>query len=96
LVGEDDEVLWEEFEAHFKSAWKDTAKTQNTYDQLMRLTMQGYDIDTYNATFERLASTAEWEPDAKGTIARYRSGLLRFAKRCPTWTMIVWMQWLTT
>jgi hypothetical protein len=74
-VGEDDEVLWEEFEAHFKSAWKDTAKTQNVYDQLMQLTMQGYDIDTYNATFERLASAAEWEPDAKGTIARYRSSL---------------------
>jgi hypothetical protein len=35
-VGEDDKVLWEEFEAHFKSAWKDTAKTQNTYDQLIR------------------------------------------------------------
>jgi hypothetical protein len=74
-VGEDDEVLWDEFEAHFKLAWKDTAKTQNTYNKLMRLTMQNYDIDTYNATFERLASAAEWEPNAKGTIACYRSGL---------------------
>ena len=37
--------------------------------------MQGYDIDTYNATFERLAAAAEWEPDAKGTIAKYRNGL---------------------
>jgi hypothetical protein len=75
LVSENDEVLWEEFEAHFKSVWKDMAKTQNAYDKLMRLTMQGYDVDTYNATFERLTSAAEWEPDTKGTIAHYRSGL---------------------
>jgi hypothetical protein len=34
-VGEDDKILWDEFEAHFKSAWKDTAKTQNAYDKLM-------------------------------------------------------------
>jgi hypothetical protein len=26
----------------------------------------------------------------------YRSKLLRFAKRCPTWTRIVWMQLLMT
>jgi hypothetical protein len=37
--------------------------------------MQGYDSDTYNTTFEHLASAAEWEPDAKGTISHYRSGL---------------------
>jgi hypothetical protein len=37
--------------------------------------MQGYDIDTYNATFKHLMSTAEWEPDAKGTITCYQSGL---------------------
>lgn len=27
------------------------------------------------ATFERLAAAADWEPDAKGTIARYHQGL---------------------
>jgi hypothetical protein len=41
----------------------------------MKLQMKELDIDTYNATFERLASAAEWEADAKGTIARYRAGL---------------------
>jgi len=76
-VAETDEVLWSEFEANFKAAWRDTAKTQNAYDQLLKLTMQGNDIDTYTATFERLAAAAEWEPDAKGTIARYREGLRR-------------------
>jgi hypothetical protein len=70
-VAETDEVLWQEFEIAFKSAWGDTAKTQSAYDQLMKLSMKDLDVDTYNATFDRLAAAAEWEPDAKGTIARY-------------------------
>jgi hypothetical protein len=74
-VAETDEVLWNEFESDFKSAWKDTARTQSAYDQLMKLQMKELDIDSYNATFERLANAAKWEPDAKGTIARYRAGL---------------------
>jgi len=74
-VTETNEILWQEFESAFRSAWKDTARTQSAYDQLRKLAMRDLDIDTYNATFERLASAAEWEPDAKGTIARYREGL---------------------
>jgi hypothetical protein len=41
----------------------------------MKLAMKDLDIDTYTATFERLASAAGWEPNAMGTIARYRAGL---------------------
>jgi len=37
--------------------------------------MKDLDIDTYITTFERLAADAEWEADAKGTIARFRDGL---------------------
>ena len=37
--------------------------------------MKDLDIDTYIAAFERLAADAEWEADAKGTIARFRDGL---------------------
>jgi hypothetical protein len=47
----------------------------------MNLKMKDLDIDTYNATFARLANAAGWEPDAKGTIDRYRSGL-REAIQC--------------
>jgi hypothetical protein len=74
-VAETDEILWDEFKAVFQSAWKDTAKTQSAYDQLMKLQMKELDIDTYNTMFERLASAAKWEPDAKGTIAHYQVGL---------------------
>ena len=74
-VREDDEVLWTEFETAFHDAWMDTSKKQNAYDQLMKLTMTGWDIDTYIATFERLALAAGWALDAEGTIVRFREGL---------------------
>ena len=74
-VREDDEVLWAEFETAFHDAWTDTSKKQNAYDQLMKLTMAGWDIDTYIATFERLALVAGWALDAEGTIVRFREGL---------------------
>jgi hypothetical protein len=74
-VTEADKVLWTEFEAVFQSAWKDTAKMQSVYNQLMKLQMKELNIDTYNTMFERLTSAAEWEPNTKGTIACYRAGL---------------------
>jgi hypothetical protein len=74
-VRESNEILWQEFEATFKGAWTDTMKVQSAYSQLMNLKMKDLDVDTYNATFARLANAAGWEPDAKGTIDRYRSGL---------------------
>ena len=45
-VHEDDERLWTAFETVFQDAWTDTSKKQNVYDQLMKLTMAGWDIDT--------------------------------------------------
>ena len=74
-VHEDDEVLWAEFETAFHDAWMDTSKKQNAYDQLMKLTMAGWDIDTYIATFEQLALAAGWALNAEGTIVRFREGL---------------------
>jgi hypothetical protein len=74
-VATTDEALWTTFESDFKSAWKDMACSASAYNQLMKLVMKELDIDTYTATFEHLAATADWEPDVKGTIARYRQGL---------------------
>jgi hypothetical protein len=73
-VREKTKILWNKFEASFKAAWTDTTKVQSAYSQLMKLQMKDLDIDTYNATFARLANAAGWEADAKGTIDRYRSG----------------------
>ena len=69
------EDLWTEFEKAFKAAWKDGEKSQSAYEQLMKLSMKELDIDSYTAMFERLSLAAGWEPDAQGTIKRYRRGL---------------------
>jgi hypothetical protein len=74
-VRKNNEILWQEFEASFKGAWTDTTKVQSAYSQLMYLKMKDLDIDTYNATFARLANAAGWEADTKGTIDLYWSGL---------------------
>ena len=76
-VPETDEALWNEFETAFLNAWTDTSKKQNAYDQLMRLTMNGWDVDTYIATFDRLALAAGWDLDSEGTIAKFREGLTK-------------------
>ena len=74
-VQETDEILWNEFEAAFLAAWTNTSKKQNAYDQLMRLTMNGWDVDTYIATFDRLTLAAGWDQNSEGTIAKFREGL---------------------
>ena len=71
FVRETDKVLWTEFETAFKSTFTDTTKKQQAYDQLMKLRMQGFDIDTYIATFNCLALAAKWEQATKGTIAQF-------------------------
>ena len=68
-------ILWTEFETAFLAAWTDTSKKQNAFDQLMRLTMNGWDVDTYIATFDRLTLAAGWDLNSEGTIAKFREGL---------------------
>ena len=75
FVQETDPVLWTEFATAFQNAWKDTAKKQNAHDQLRKLVMKGWDIDTYIVTFERLALAANWALPAEGTIVQFREGL---------------------
>jgi len=74
-IAETNEVLWNEFKTVFKAVWKDTTRTQSAYEQLMKLEMKNSDVNTYIATFECLTDTAEWEANAKGTIAHFKVGL---------------------
>ena len=74
-VHEDNEILWSEFETAFLAAWTDTSKKQNVFHQLMGLTMNGWDVDTYIATFDCLTLAAGWDSDSEGTIARFRKDL---------------------
>ena len=41
----------------------------------MRLTMNGWDVDTYIATFDHLTLAAGWDSNSEGTIAKFREGL---------------------
>ena len=77
FVLEMDPVLWAEFATAFQDAWKDTSKKQNAHEQLRKLVMKGWDIDTYIASFERLALAANWALPAEGTIMQFRQGLNR-------------------
>ena len=70
-VREDNEILWTEFKTAFLNVWTDTSKKQNAYDQLMRLTMNGWDVDMYIATFDCLALAAGWDLDLEGTIVKF-------------------------
>ena len=74
-VVETNEILWTEFETAFLAAWTDTSKKQTAFNQLMRLTMNGWDVDTYIATFDRLTAAAGWDSNSEGTIAKFREGL---------------------
>jgi hypothetical protein len=70
-----DEALWNEFEAAFLDAWKDSAHVTTAEDQLNKLTMKGLNIDVYIASFTQLATAAEFELDSKALVGRFRSGL---------------------
>ena len=37
--------------------------------------MNGWDVDTYIPTFNRLTLAAEWDQSSEGTIAKFREGL---------------------
>ena len=75
FVQETDPILWTEFATAFQDSWKDTSKKQNAHDQLCKLVMKGWDIDTYIITFECLALAANWALPAEGTIMQFCKGL---------------------
>ena len=74
-VPDTSEALWLESKAAFKSAWKDSERTQSAYEQLMKLTMKDLDVDSYIATFEQLAAAVKWDVSAEGTIDQFTRGL---------------------
>jgi hypothetical protein len=81
-LADTDETLWNEFEAAFLDAWKDSARVTMAEDRLNKLTMKGLDVDVYIATFTRLATAAEFELDSKALVGRFRSGLTERVHRC--------------
>jgi len=53
-----DKSLWEDFELLFRTAYTDQDAKITAYQKLNDLRMQGSDIDSYIADFDRLISEA--------------------------------------
>ena len=82
FVQETDPVLWTKFATAFQDAWKDTSKKQNAHEQLHKLAMKGWDIDTYIVTFKHLALAANWALPTEGTIMQFCQGLNKMIHSC--------------
>jgi len=50
--------LWEDFELLFRTAYTDQDAKTNAFQKLSELRMQGSDIDSYIADFDRLIDEA--------------------------------------
>jgi len=74
-LSEGDETLWDEFNRDFVNSFTDTAMTQEAYNKLKTLKMNGDDLDTYIATHESLVLRAGWAPNGDAAIESFCNGL---------------------
>jgi hypothetical protein len=63
-----DEVLWNDFNTAFTTAFTDTAKEQVTHQKLMALKICKDNIDSYITTFGSPVKVAGYNCNAKGTM----------------------------
>jgi hypothetical protein len=74
-VGQDEEVLWNEFVAELDSHFADTTRKQKAYAALQDLHMRDDDFDSYAATFKYLVKQAGFTLTADATIHLFALGL---------------------
>src|SRR6266576_1797158 len=74
-LSEGDKTLWDEFNRDFVHSFTDTAMTQEAYNKLKTLKMNGDDLDTYIATHESLVLRAGWTGNGDAAIESFRNGL---------------------
>jgi hypothetical protein len=67
-VGQDEEVLWTEFETAFKGAYTNTTQKQSAYLALQGMKMQGQNLDSFIATFKNLAKKAGYSKNDEATV----------------------------
>jgi len=70
-----DPQLWMDFEVTFKAAFTDQDAKLAAYQQLHSLKMQGSDIDTYIADFDRLTSEVGYNAMDIGIVMMFQEGL---------------------
>ena len=71
---ETSEAHWDKLIADFREAFTDTNAKADAYQKLTTL-KQGDSLDTFIATFKKLADEAELDHDTKGTIELFKAGL---------------------
>jgi hypothetical protein len=74
-IGQDQEVLWNEFVAELDSHFTDTIRKQKAYAALQDLHMKGDDFNSYAATFKYLVKQAGFALTADATIHLFTLGL---------------------
>ena len=67
--------LWTDFERTYKDAFTDQDAKLAAYQELHSLKMQGSDIDSYIAKFDRLISKVGHNPTDIGVVMMFREGL---------------------
>jgi len=67
--------LWTDFECAFNDAFTDQDAKLNVYQELHSLKMQGSDINSYIAEFDRLISEVGHNPVDIGVVMMFREGL---------------------
>jgi len=67
--------LWEDFELLFRTAYTDQDAKLTAYQKLNELRMQGSDIDSYIADFDRLINEARYNRYDMGVMIKFKEGL---------------------
>jgi len=70
-----DETLWDEFNRDFVNSFTNTTMTQEAYNKLKTLKMNGDDLNTYIATHKSLVLRAGWAPDGDTAIESFHNSL---------------------
>jgi len=70
-----DKSLWEDFKLLFRTAYTDQDAKLTAYQKLNKLCMQGSDIDSYIADFNRLIDEAGYNKFDMGVMIKFKEGL---------------------
>jgi len=70
-----DKSLWEDFELLFRTAYTDQDAKITTYQKLNNLRMQGSNINSYIADFDRLVDEARYNKFDMGVMIKFKEGL---------------------
>ena len=67
-IARNSEVLWNEFEQAFRTAFTDMTKERLAHAKLFKLKMRPEELDDYITTFKHLAKQAGYDLNDKGIV----------------------------